>query len=333
MRKVAVLFLAVALIFSLGFTAFAKTQWIGNSVWPPNNHHSIGLNDFASKIQERTKGELEIKVNVGGALGFKGPELLRVVRDGLVQISDMLCSGVAGDEPIFAITTLPFLVRGFKEARLLNDIARPYYDKAVETKWNQKIVYMAPWPAAGLWTKKPVKSVEDMKGLKTRTYDKNGALVVKATGGTPYPLPFSEVYSALATGLIDSVITSTPTAVDAKFWEVLKYFARIDVTQAMDMVNVNLKAFKALSPDLQKVILETGKEMEDYMWGWVEKLDKEMEKKCNDNGIESLPVSEAFLDELAKITRDIRKEWLEKEAPPEAKEIYAKFLEKVGRKD
>jgi len=323
----------LSLVLVLGAGAIAKTQWIGNSVWPPNNHHSIGLNEFAAKVLERTKGELEIKVNVGGALGFKGPELLRVVRDGLVQISDMLCSGVAGDEPIFNITTLPFLVRGFKEARLLNEIAKPYYEKAVETKWNQKIIYTAPWPAAGLWTKKPIKGVADMKGLKTRTYDKNGALVVKATGGTPYPLPFSEVYSALATGLIDSVITSTPTAVDAKFWEVLKYFARIDITQAVDMVNVNLKAFNALSPEVQKVLVETGKEMENYMWEWVEKLDMEMEKKCNDNGIESLPISNEFLDELAKITRDIRKEWIEKEAPPEAKEIYTKFLEKVGRKD
>ncbi len=333
MKKLFFAAVVLSLVLVLGAGAIAKTQWIGNSVWPPNNHHSIGLNEFAAKVLERTKGELEIKVNVGGALGFKGPELLRVVRDGLVQISDMLCSGVAGDEPIFNITTLPFLVRGFKEARLLNEIAKPYYEKAVETKWNQKIIYTAPWPAAGLWTKKPIKGVADMKGLKTRTYDKNGALVVKATGGTPYPLPFSEVYSALATGLIDSVITSTPTAVDAKFWEVLKYFARIDITQAVDMVNVNLKAFNALSPEVQKVLVETGKEMENYMWEWVEKLDMEMEKKCNDNGIESLPISNEFLDELAKITRDIRKEWIEKEAPPEAKEIYTKFLEKVGRKD
>ncbi|MBC7240765.1 MAG: hypothetical protein H5T71_11780, partial [Chloroflexi bacterium] len=155
MRRLFLVLGIAILIFSMAFPALAKTQWIGNSVWPPNNHHSIGLNEFASKVKERTKGELEIKVHVGGALGFKGPELLRVVRDGLVQISDMLCSGVAGDEPLFAITTLPFLVRGFSEARLLNEIARPYYDKAVETKWNQKIVYMAPWPPAGLWTKKP----------------------------------------------------------------------------------------------------------------------------------------------------------------------------------
>jgi TRAP-type C4-dicarboxylate transport system substrate-binding protein len=111
--------------------------------------------------------------------------------------------------PLFGVVTLPFLIQSFQEGKVLNDIARPYFDKAAE-KWNQKILYISPWPAAGFWTKKEIKSVADMKGIKMRTYDKNGALVVQAVGGTPYPLPFSEVYSALATGVIDSVLTSTP---------------------------------------------------------------------------------------------------------------------------
>jgi len=332
LRKLFVLLVAVSLVLSFCAFAFASTKWIANSVWPPKNHHSIGLNMFAKKVKERTGGKLIIKVYVGGALGYKGPELLKVVRDGLVQVSDMVFSIVAGDEPVFGVTTLPFLVRGFKEARLLMDIGRPYFEEITQKKWNQKILYTAPWPPAGLWTKKPVKCVADMKGLKTRTYDKNGALVVKAVGGTPYALPFSEVYSALATGLIDSVITSTPTAVDGKFWEVLKCFERINITQAVDMVNVNLRAFNKLDKDTQKVLLETGKEMESYMWNWVEKLDKEKEKECNEHGIVSIPVSEKFMNELSKITEKIRKDWL-KTAPSQAKEIYFKFLEKVGRKD
>ncbi len=333
MRRVIVGVVAFVWIFVfMVVPAFSKTVWIANSVWPPKNHHSIGLVEFAEKVKEKTNGNLIIKVQVGGALGYKGPELLKVVRDGLVQVSDMLMSGVAGDEPIFGIVTLPFLVKSFEEGRLLSKIARPYFDKVVETKWNQKILYIAPWPPAGLWTKKPVRSIEDMKGLKVRTYDKNGALVVKAAGGTPYPLPFSEVYSALATGLIDAVITSTPTAVDAKFWEVLKYFQRINVTMATDMVNVNLRAFNKLDKKTQETLIELGKQMEEEMWSKVAKLDKEKEKECNEHGIISIPVTEKFQKQLTEITRQIRKDWLSK-APADAKEIYKKFLEAVGRKD
>ena len=307
----------------------AKTTWNANSVWPPNNHHTIGLEEFAAKVKAATGGEMEVVVNAGGALGYKGPELLKAVRDGLVPLSDMLISGVAGDEKIFQIVTLPFLVLDFDEARLLNETARPYFDK-MAAKWGQKILYIAPWPGAGLWTKRKITSVEEMKGLKTRTYDKNGALVVEATGGTPYALPFSEVYSSLATGLIDSVITSTPTGVDGKFWEVLKYYQPLNITVATDMVNVNLRAFNKLDKKTQDALVQAGKEMEAAMWKKVAELDKEKEAICNQNGIESVPVSKDLLKALSKVTEGIRNEWL-KDAPADARKIYDEFMKKVQR--
>ena len=221
MKRKLVFCLVLACMFVFSATVVqAKVTWNANSVWPPNNLQTIALEQFATKVKEATNGELELIVSSGGALGYKGPELLKAVRDNLVPVSDMLISGVAGDESIFQVVTVPFLCRDFEELKMLIDIARPYFDQVAE-KWNQKILYISPWPGAGLWTTEKVTKVEDMQGLKTRTYDKNGALVVEATGGTPYALPFAEVYSSLATGLIDSVITSTPTAVDAKFWEVL----------------------------------------------------------------------------------------------------------------
>jgi TRAP-type transport system periplasmic protein len=307
----------------------AKTTWNANSVWPPNNHHSIGLEAFAAKVKELTGGELEIIVSSGGALGFKGPELLKVVRDNLVPVSDMLISGVAGDEILFQVSTLPFLCRDFDELKLLIDIARPHFEQLAE-KWNQKILYIAPWPGAGLWTTKKVTTVADMRGLKTRTYDKNGALVVEATGGTPYALPFAEVYSSLATGLIDSVITSTPTAVDAKFWEVLKYYQPLNMTIATNMVNVNLRAFSRLDEKSQKALLQAGKEMEEQHWANIAVLDKEQESISNRNGIETVPASDELMNALTEITKDIRNDYLN-EAPPEARAIVEEFLKQVGR--
>jgi len=161
--------LAIVMVVAAAFLVtpcFAKTTWNANSVWPPKNNHSVGLTEFAEKVKTATKGELELVVSSGGALGYKGPELLKVVRDGLVPVSDILISGVAGDEKIFQIVTLPFLVRDFKELKTLIDMSRPAFDKAA-AKWNQKILYIAPWPGAGLWTKKKITTVAEMKGLKT----------------------------------------------------------------------------------------------------------------------------------------------------------------------
>ncbi len=330
MKKFFTACLAGALVFGLLLMPVqAKTTWNANSVWPPNNHHSIALEDFAAKVKEITNGELEIVVSSGGALGYKGPELLRAVRDGMVPLSDMLISGVAGEENLFNVVTLPFLCRTLDEAKILNDVARPYFDKLAE-KWNQKILYIAPWPGAGLWTTQKVLTVEDMRGLKTRTYDKNGALVVESTGGTPYALPFSEVYSSLATGLIDSVITSTPTAVDAKFWEVLKFYQPLNITIATNMVNVNLRSFNRLDAKTQEALVKAGAEMEAAMWESVAALDKEKESISNANGIETVPVSAELMDALTEVTRGIRDDWL-RTAPAEAHAIIDEFLKQVGR--
>ncbi len=331
MKKIwTILALVLLTVILVASPVLAKTSWNANSVWPPKNHHSIGLNDFADRVKKATNSELEIVVHTGGALGYKGPELLKTVRDGLVPISDMLISGVAGDEKIFQIVTLPFLVRDFQELRLLLDICRPHFDKAAEKKWGQKILYIAPWPGAGLWTKKEITTLEEMKGLKTRTYDKNGALVMNAVGATPHALPFSEVYTSLQTGLIDSVMTSTPTAVDAKFWEVLQYYAPLNITIATDMVTVNLKSFKKLPKDQQEALLKVAKELENEMWENVPKIDKEQEAISNKNGIVTVAADKKLIADLEKITESIREDWL-KTAPAEGKKIYSEFLKKVKR--
>ena len=289
--------LTIVLVVAAAFLAtpcLAKTTWNANSVWPPKNNHSVGLTEFAEKVKTATNGELELMVSSGGALGYKGPELLKVVRDGLVPVSDMLISGVAGDEKLFQIVTLPFLVRDFKELKMLIDISRPYFDKTAE-KWKQKILYIAPWPGAGLWTKKKVTTLADLKGLKTRTYDKNGALVMEAVGATPLALPFSEVYTSLQTGVIDSVMTSSPTAVDAKFWEVLKYFEPLNITIATNMVTVNLKAFEKLPKAQQDALVKAGKEMEKSHVGARRKWDEDMVAISNKNGIETVAPSKKML--------------------------------------
>ncbi len=130
MKKVlAVTLGAIFALSLLASGAMAATTWNANSVWPPKNHHSQTLIQFAEKIKERTGGKLIIKVSTGGALGYKGPELLKVVRDGLVPVSDMLISGVAGDAKVFQIVTLPFLARDLPDARRLMKFARPVFDK------------------------------------------------------------------------------------------------------------------------------------------------------------------------------------------------------------
>jgi len=307
-----------------------SVEWVANAVYPEGNHTADALIELADKVEEATDGKVHLDVMAGGALGYEGPELLTAVRDNAVPVSDILTSGVAGDEPLFELVTLPFLVQSFEEGEILKDISRPYFDEVAQEKWNQKILYIVPWPIAGFWTQNKIESVDDMQGLKMRTYDKNGALVVEAGGGTPHPLPFSEVYSSLSTGVIDSVLTSSPTAVDAKFWEVLDYFSPVNVTMATSFVSVNLDEFNKLDEATQEAVLQAAQEIEDKVWGEVPQLDADQVAISNENGIETVEPTEEFMQDLTDMTEDIRAEWLET-APEEAQEILDQFYEEVGR--
>lgn len=331
MRKFSTTVILSALFFVAGVSE-ASVNWIANSVWPPNNHHTQGLEYFAKRVGEMSKGELNITVSAGGALGFKGPELLKAVRDGMVPVSDMLTAGIGGDEPLFQVGTLPFLIHSFEQGRIFNDIAKPYYEKTLESKWGQKLLYIAPWTSSGIWTKKELKNLSDMKGLKCRTYDRIGSLFIEAVGGTPVAMPFGEVYTSLATGLIDSVITSAPSAVDGKFWEVLSYFEPINIiVTSTNFVTVNLKMFSSLSPELQKIVLDCAAETEKDIWARVAQIDSDALAICYKNGVKEVPVSDSFMQEMTMASKVLYEEWY-KGAPEDAKKIYTEFLNAVDRK-
>jgi TRAP-type C4-dicarboxylate transport system substrate-binding protein len=126
------------------------------------------------------------------------------------------------------------------------------------------------------------------------------------------------------------VITSTTTAVDGKFWEVLNNFERFNITIATNMVNVNLRAFNKLDKKSQDALIAAGKAMEEKIWGKVAALDKEKEALCNKKGITSVPVSPEILKNLKKASMPIHKEWL-KDAPADAVKIYHEFTEQSGK--
>jgi len=157
------LFLAVIMLLSFGILANAKVIKLDcNAIYGPTSFHTQGAMEFAKLVAKYTNGTVQIVVHPGGSLGFKGPELLKAVKDGQVPLSDILMGVVAGSEHIFGVSSLPRLVKSYKEARELYEKLKPLYKKAA-LKWNQIFLYAAPWPPSGLVTKKPIKSVADLK--------------------------------------------------------------------------------------------------------------------------------------------------------------------------
>ncbi len=302
---IGVIFLGVSMLFS------KVVKLDCNAIYGPTSFHTQGAMKFAKLVEKYSHGTVKIVVHPGGSLGFKGPELLKAVKDGQVPLSDILMGVVAGSEHIFGVSSLPRLVKSYKEARELYEKLKPLYEKAA-LKWNQKFLYAAPWPPSGLVTKKPIRKVADLKGLKTRTYDKNGARFLKELGASPVPMAWGEVYSALRTGVIDSVLTSAESTKNGKFWEVLKYFTKINYAFPLNMMTINLDYWKSLSKEQQKAILKAAKEIEDLQWKNSQKRNEEALKIIQQHGMIVMEPTEELDKAMDKAAQKIIKEFVAK---------------------
>jgi TRAP-type C4-dicarboxylate transport system substrate-binding protein len=329
MKKIIIV--SLCLIFTLvSFSgALAKTKWDLHLNYPAGNFHSKGAQQFADKVKEATNGELTIVLHPGAALGFKGPELLRAVAEGQLVAAEVPTGMVEGDAPTLALTAQPFISTNAFEQRLLYQLAKPTYAKILK-KFNQFTLYSSVWPFSGIYTQRAIKSESNLKGLKMRVYDGTGLAFGKATGIAARKMPFSEVYPAMKAGLLDSMYTSSVSGVDAKAWEVLKYFTPINIVGPVNMINVNLDAWNKLPQNIQKTVLEIAAQMEDDMWNLAPDMDRKSRATLLENGLVIDPVSRNFRSELDAIGKQLRSAWAKK-AGTDAQKILQEYYRITGR--
>src|SRR5215471_11529603 len=271
-RNIAVGVVATAILI-LGTTSLmAQTKWDLSTVWPDGNFHTKNAMRFADEVKKTTNGGVEITVKAGGQLGFKGPEHLRAVRDGLVPMADVLNIQQIGDEPVLGTEGIPFLVASADELRVLHKHLRPVYEQ-VALRNNQKILYMVPWPTQYLHLKVKVDTLDGLKGIKIRVPDKGAADMLTAVGMAPVLIPWGETVPALASGAVSGVSTSAVSGVDGKFWEFLKYSYPTNHAWSCQMVNVNLDTWKALPSAHRQAIEQLGKQLEPEFWAVSLKAD------------------------------------------------------------
>ena len=329
MKKVLFILISVFFVMGLFSDAIAKTKWDLHLNYPAGNFHSKGAQQFADRVKAATGGELTIVLHPGSSLGFKGPELLRALAEGQLAAAEIPTGMVEGDAPVLALTAQPFISTNAFEQRLLYQLSKETYKKVLK-RFNQITLYTSVWPFSGIYTQRPVASEADLKGLKMRVYDGTGLAFGKATGIAARKMPFSEVYPAMKAGLLDSMYTSSVSGVDAKAWEVLKYFTPINIVGPVNMINVNQDVWNQLPKNIQATVLEIAAQMEDEMWNLAGDMDRKSRAKLKENGMTLSPVSKSFRAELNAIGDKLRKDWVKK-GGSDARNILDQYGKIVGR--
>lgn len=292
-----------------------------NAKYGANNFHTKGAEQFAKLVKDYTKGSVDITVHAGSSLVKGNP--LKAVKDGTVAMTDMFIPFTSGGGKVFGISALPFIAQSYDDAYRLYQISKSAYEKTAK-KWNQKLLYSVTWPASGFYSDKKMESLSDFKGVKTRTYDKNSANFVKMAGGNAVSLAWGEVYSALRTGLVNSVITSSSSGKDGKFWEVLSDFTKINYAYPLQAVTINLDYWNSLDKAQQKAMLSAASEIEKAQWNAVKLEDKNALDTMKKNGMKVSNASPKLKEKLQVIANKMLEEYL-KGANSQIKNIFKEY--------
>lgn len=263
--------------------ATAQTKWNLPAGYPANNPHSENLVAFAKDVEAATKGKLQITVHPAASL-FKVPEIKRAVATGQAQAGEVLISVLENEDPIFGVDVVPFLATSFADAKKLWKAQRPAVEKKLAAQ-GIMVLFAVPWPPQGIYAKKELNTIEDMKGLKWRAYNVGTARIGELVGAQAVTIQAAELPQALATGVVNSFMSSGATGYDSKVWETLTHFYDTQAWLPKNITMANKAAFDALDKPTQEAVLKAAAAAEERGWKvWEEKTkwyhDEIAKKAC-----------------------------------------------------
>ena len=302
--------------------ASAQTKWNLPAAYPADNPHSENLALFAKDVAAATGGKLEITVHPGASL-FKAPDIKRAVQTGQAQIGEVLISLHENEDPIFGVDVVPFLATSYPESKKLWLASKPAIEKKLAAQ-GLMVLFAVPWAPQGIYAKKDINTVDDMKGLKWRAYNVGTARIGELVGAQVVTVQAAELAQALATGVVNSFITSAATGYDSKAWESMTHFYDTQAWIPKNITFVNKAAFDALDKPTQAALLKAAATAEARGWKmWEEKSGWYLDQ-LKAHGMKVLPPSPALKAGLKKVGDQLTADWLKK-AGPDGQAVLAAY--------
>jgi TRAP-type C4-dicarboxylate transport system substrate-binding protein len=291
-------------------TAIAQAKWDMPTPYPDTNFHTKNIRQFSEHVARATNGAVQITVHSNGAL-IKHPDIKRAVQTGQVPIGEILVSVQANESPLYAFDSNPFFAANYDAARKLWSAARPPLEKRLNDQ-GMTLLYSVAWPPQGLYTKKPVESVADLKGAKFRTYSPTTSRFAELMGAIPTTVQVPEVPQAFRTGLVDAMLTAASTGVDTQAWDYLSYYYDVQAFLPHNMVIVNTAALNKLTPETRAAVMKAAADAEKRGWETSVSENERMVKIMGDRGIKIMKPSPKLAAELNSIGEKMAGEWIAK---------------------
>lgn len=308
MRWLAAGFLVSGLVFCAG-AALAQTSWEMPTEYPETAIPGEGVATFARLVNEKSGGRLTIRPSFDAKRGIKSAQMIAAVQKGEVAAGDAFAGALGAVDPLFGLSSLPFLATSIADARRLTDLARPVYEKRL-AGFGQKILYTTPWPASGIWSKAPLDSAAALSGLPIRTYDATSTAVMKAAGANAANLSFADAMPKVKDGSVTAVLSSGDGGAGRNLWDFLPHFTEVNYAMPISIATVNLAAYEALPADLRQLVDTAAKETEQRQWSAIRtRLDENYARMRSNKVVIRTDVPPGLAQALARAGRGVVDEW------------------------
>lgn len=300
----------------------ADFEWKAFTIYSVADKPAEWMRGFAKAVNEATDGRLNITVFSGGELPYKGVDVYRALSRRQIEIGHSPTGFIAPDLPLLDAMSMPFAcmdMHKFLDASLPK--IRPEFDKAISEKFGATPVIHYAYPGQEVWSRAPIKSIGDFKGLKIRAWNAGQVETLDRLGASSVSITTAEVTPALQRGVIDGAITASINAAGWKWSEVLKNGYLFNITLSHEVIAVNNAALAELPEDVRKTFLRVAGEWEGKYREEVFKLDDAARATLIKEGMTLTSPSESEAKALSDMTADIGTAWAQKNG-----EVAAKVL-------
>jgi TRAP-type C4-dicarboxylate transport system substrate-binding protein len=235
---------------------------------------------FFQQLPKALGAAVNVNYNPMDTIGVQAADALRLLRSGTFDVMSVQIGMASRDDPFFEGIDLIGVSTNMADLRKAVDAYREVFDQRLQARFNAKVMTLWPFGPQVFYCNSPIKTLDDLRGLKVRSFTPSMAALIQHLGATPVTLQFSEVYPALQRGVANCGVTSPTSGNTGKWPEVTNHFLPLSVSGSVQGHFMNLDYWKRFSPESQKKLLAEFRRMENQMWDLADRVNNDA-VNCN----------------------------------------------------
>lgn len=306
LQTISLLFL-ITLLVSCQVTGSKRIIKLGHGLGVTHPVHEAML-FLAKRLEEKSAGKMVVKIYPNQQLGSERElvELLQIGSLGMTKVSSAALEGFA---PTMQVFGMPYLFRddAHQLSVLQGEIGKRLL-LAPQKYLLRGLCYYDSGKRSFYTKNKPVETPADLAGLKIRVMESNTASnMIKALGGSPTPVSYGELYTALQQGIVDGAENNAPSLYTSKHYEVCKYYSIDEHTSLPDVMIVSTKVWESLDEQEQQWLQEAADESATYEYKiWAESTEESL-RELEKAGVQiSYPDKEPFRAAVESMYTDLK---------------------------